>query len=137
MNVLGSSPLYSDPTAYTAYTIQTVSKKLLANTGSGNAMGIDSQDAPLVWYSIHMEYTATSLDSQLYNVARTAHNQIQTKVLSRNAVNKFIYINDAGADQKAILSYESPSVQKMKVVSAKYDPNGVFQKLCTGPFKLT
>lgn len=48
----------------------------------------------------------------------------------------FLYLNDAGMDQKPIDSYGHENVQRLKKISRQYDPDGVFQKLANGGFKL-
>ena len=48
----------------------------------------------------------------------------------------WIYLNYADQSQEPLASYGSENVKKMKRVAAKYDPEGVFQELCLGGFKL-
>ena len=46
------------------------------------------------------------------------------------------YMNYADATQDVLKSYGEKNVKKMRQVSKKYDPNGVFQTRAPGGFKL-
>ena len=49
----------------------------------------------------------------------------------------FIFLNDAGSGQLPFHLYGSGrSLPKMKAIAQKYDPEGVFQNLASGAFKL-
>ena len=48
----------------------------------------------------------------------------------------FLYLNEAAMDQKPIGSYGDENAQELRRISGEYDPDGVFQKLATGGFKL-
>jgi hypothetical protein len=49
----------------------------------------------------------------------------------------FIYENYAALEQKVFPSYGAANYAKLKAVSKKYDPSGVWQKLQPGYFKLS
>lgn len=50
----------------------------------------------------------------------------------------FSFLNDAQSGEKVFQYYGGgKSLPKMQKISKKYDPNGVFQKLETGGFKLS
>ena len=49
----------------------------------------------------------------------------------------WVYLNYADPSQNPLASYGVENLQKMKDVAAKYDPKGVFQKLCPGGFKIS
>ena len=48
----------------------------------------------------------------------------------------YIYWNYAFSDQDPLLSYGKENVEKLRNVSKKYDPDGMFQTACPGGFKL-
>lgn len=48
----------------------------------------------------------------------------------------WIYLNYADSSQDVLQSYGEDNVRRMKDVAAKYDPKQVFQRLCSGGFKL-
>jgi hypothetical protein len=51
--------------------------------------------------------------------------------------NEYLYMNYASQYQTVIPSYDMTNFDKLKYVSAKYDPFQAFQKLQPGYFKLS
>lgn len=49
---------------------------------------------------------------------------------------KYLYANNVNMAQDAFGGYEEENVERMRDVSRKYDPEGVFQKLRNGGPKL-
>lgn len=49
---------------------------------------------------------------------------------------RYIYQNYAAAEQKVFEGYGEENLESLRQVSKKYDPDGVFQKLQPGYFKL-
>lgn len=48
----------------------------------------------------------------------------------------WLYLNYADQSQDVLAGYGAENIEFLKGVSAKYDPEAVFQKLCPGGFKL-
>lgn len=48
----------------------------------------------------------------------------------------YIYLNHAAAEQNPFFGYGQGNLDKLRAVSRKYDPSGVFRKLQPGGFKL-
>ena len=48
----------------------------------------------------------------------------------------WVYVNYADASQDPLRSYGVENVRRLKAVAGKYDPEGVFQRLCVGGFKI-
>ncbi|KAI1436635.1 hypothetical protein GGR50DRAFT_199188 [Xylaria sp. CBS 124048] len=49
----------------------------------------------------------------------------------------WVYLNYAHATQSPLASYGRESVERMRRVAREYDPQGVFQTLCPGGFKIS
>lgn len=49
----------------------------------------------------------------------------------------WLYLNYAHDTQKVLESYGPSNLQKIRDVAAKYDPQGVFQRLWPGGFKIS
>lgn len=49
----------------------------------------------------------------------------------------WIYLNYASPDQDVLRGYGPENVRRMREAAAKYDPDGVFQRLCPGGFKIS
>lgn len=54
----------------------------------------------------------------------------------KGRLHKFVYLNDANETQDGFASYEPGVLEKMREVSMKYDPDGIFQTLRKGGPKL-
>ncbi|KAG8728362.1 hypothetical protein FRC11_011226, partial [Ceratobasidium sp. 423] len=55
---------------------------------------------------------------------------------SQGRLDRYIYLNYASTNQQPLQSYGSTQVDFLRKVKAKYDPNGVFEKLSRGGFKI-
>lgn len=62
--------------------------------------------------------------------------KVQYMAQEKGLLLDFLLPNFAGASQKVLRSYGDGSVQLMKEMAAKYDPERVFQKLQHGGFLL-
>jgi hypothetical protein len=49
----------------------------------------------------------------------------------------WLHLNYANPEQDVLKSYGKDNVRKMKQAAVKYDPQGVFQRLCQGAFKVS
>lgn len=63
--------------------------------------------------------------------------QVQEAMTSVKAHNEFTYLNYAAPAQNPLASYGDVNVQFLKNVATKYDPEGVFQRLMPGGFKIS
>lgn len=54
----------------------------------------------------------------------------------RGLASEFLYMGDAGEFQNPFFGFPDESVERMKGVRMKYDPDKVFQRLNWGGFKL-
>lgn len=62
--------------------------------------------------------------------------EIEAKLEAINGSNRYIYLNDADKGQKVFESYGRESVEKLKEIREKYDPNRVFTDLMPGGWKV-
>lgn len=53
-----------------------------------------------------------------------------------DGLSDFVYLNYADPSQSPLASYGKDNIKFMKEVAVEYDPQGVFQKLCPGGYKL-
>ncbi|CAI0649187.1 unnamed protein product [Colletotrichum noveboracense] len=109
--------------------------KKMRNNG-GNALGLNVDDGPL--YIIQMAVMwADEKDSEaVYRFASNLLEKISNEAKKRGLYNDFVYMNYASQYQDVVSSYGKDNKDRLKSISAKYDPNGVFQKLQPGYFKL-
>lgn len=102
----------------------------------GNALGISVSDAPLIIIGLSIRRLLASDDAAI--------NQMADNIVSKGTVaakemgldNRYIYQNYASFDQDVFAAYGEKNLAKLRAVSRKYDPEGVFQKLQPGYLKL-
>ncbi|KAL0262829.1 hypothetical protein SLS55_001803 [Diplodia seriata] len=75
-------------------------------------------------------------DARFIEANRQLVDDVVVHSRSVGKANEWLYLNYAWASQDVLASYGPESVAKMRAASAKYDPNGVFQRLVPGGFKL-
>lgn len=101
----------------------------------GNVLGLDDSK-PLMIASMAWPWSDAGND-ELFNGGMEeiikAANGIARK---RGLLNDFIYMNYASAGLPVVQGYGKENVKFLKGVSKSYDPQGVFQKLVPGGFKL-
>ena len=62
--------------------------------------------------------------------------QVKAMAIAVGKFNEYVYLNYALPSQDPISGYGADNKAALKAASAKYDPNGVFQNLVPGGFKL-
>ncbi|KAI1120034.1 hypothetical protein F5Y10DRAFT_290424 [Nemania abortiva] len=107
-----------------------------ANTG-GNILGIENQ--PVDGLLVVLVVMVSTREQEAF--ARSKTEEWAEKLTTfastfEHGILPWIYMNYADRSQKVLQSYGADNVKKMKEVAAKYDPDGVFQNLCPGGFKL-
>ena len=100
----------------------------------GNALGLKSR--PQLWFTVNVGWNNAADDAKAIAITAASIAKIEAITKSRGLYDSFIFLNDAGASQKVIRSYGQANFAIMKEVSAKYDPNGMFQKQVPGGFKI-
>ncbi|CAE6515122.1 unnamed protein product [Rhizoctonia solani] len=102
----------------------------------GNVLGLEPADDPLVIVSYLFSWLLPEDDDKV----RAAMDKLiaaSTDIAkSQGQLGQFIYLNYASTGQQPIQSYGPVQVEFLRQVKAKYDPNGVFEKLSRGGFKI-
>jgi len=119
--------------------MQPISKKWLevAQQSGGDAIDLDPADGTWISALIVTQWENAEDDARM-----TAYAQAQIKAIDDAAKAEgihypFTYLNDAHVGQEIFSKYgKGKSLKKMQQIAKKYDPQGVFQKLETGGFKL-
>ena len=62
--------------------------------------------------------------------------KINALAQSMGLLHEFEYLNYADSSQNPIASYGADNVRRLRAMSRKYDPHGVFQRQVPGGFKL-
>lgn len=86
---------------------------------------------------LYAYWTSPSSDTLLSAWAESTVYSIEKKAKILGIFHPFKFLNDAGAWQNPLATYGGgKSLERLMRVSAKYDPEGVFQKL-VGGFKIS
>ncbi|EPS36796.1 hypothetical protein H072_9662 [Dactylellina haptotyla CBS 200.50] len=101
----------------------------------GNALGLAGQ-GPLILMNIDIGWSNETDDKRVMAGARSIVSRSIAAAKAKGLHNQFLYQNYAALQQDVFPSYGSANYAKLKAVSRKYDPTGVWQKLQPGYFKL-
>ncbi|KAH8811174.1 hypothetical protein F5884DRAFT_854534 [Xylogone sp. PMI_703] len=102
----------------------------------GNSLGINVEDGPLMLFSVIISYKGIENDELVEHVTR---NIVLRGIELANEMglhHRFIYQNYAGRGQDVFAGYGRRTHELLSQIQRKYDPNGVFQRLQPGYFKL-
>ena len=101
----------------------------------GNSLGL-TPDKPLIICAIAATWEQVQDDSQVIKTTKTLFTNIDDEAKRQGVHNSYVYMNYAWEGQKVIDGYGELSKAELKRVSARFDPNGLFQKAVPGGFKL-
>lgn len=104
----------------------------------GNIMGLEAYPHD----GIMLQVSASVKTAELAEWVRPKVRAITQELVAfartiEDGIMPWQHLNYAAADQEPLRSYGAENVAKMRAAAAKYDPNGVFQRLCPGGFKIT
>ena len=102
----------------------------------GNSLGLKPSDGPAVSVLLLTNWQDSNDDSRLQIATQGALDKIRQAALDKGTALDFVYLNYASNSQDPIGSYGADNVQKLREVSRRYDPDGFFQKMVPGGFKL-
>ncbi|KAL8899992.1 MAG: hypothetical protein Q9207_005910 [Kuettlingeria erythrocarpa] len=119
------------------FSFQPMNRQILRHMSSygGNALGLDP-GRDIFWLNYGIAYTSPADDSRVYALTRAFFEQVERYTRSQGQHIGFIYMNYALPTQEVIASYGRANVEFLRGVGGKYDPEGVFQRLVPGGFKL-
>ncbi|PYI05444.1 6-hydroxy-D-nicotine oxidase [Aspergillus sclerotiicarbonarius CBS 121057] len=119
------------------YTIQPLGKAgVQAGKDRGeNIMGLES--VPQCWWVFTCEWPKDgSDDAAAQKAVDTMSEKVQSLAKAKGVLLDYKSMTFATASQKVLGSYGVENIKRMQEAAAKYDPNGVFQKLQNGGFLL-
>lgn len=104
----------------------------------GNIMGLESYPHD----GIMLQVSASVKTAELAEWVRPKVRAITQDLIAfastvEHGIMPWKNLNYAAADQEPLQSYGVDNMAKMRAAAAKYDPHGVFQRLCPGGFKVT
>lgn len=75
-------------------------------------------------------------DGLFKQISDSTITEINNYAKSINQDNEYVYLNYASKNQNPLRGYGSDNLRKLRRIAEQYDPEGVFQKLVPGGFKL-
>ncbi|KAL8786217.1 MAG: hypothetical protein Q9213_002906 [Squamulea squamosa] len=124
-----------------ALSIQPIPAKITSRSASlgGNSLGLDPAEGPLVNCLLTGTWNEAKDDKLAQDTAVKLFDDIEKEARYQNKpslFNRYKYLNYADGTQDVISGYGTNSKNRLRKVSRKYDPRGVFQRQVTGGFKL-
>ncbi|KAG5979642.1 hypothetical protein E4U55_004925 [Claviceps digitariae] len=101
----------------------------------GNPLGLTGQ-GPLVLLDLVMSWSNEADDPRILPAAQNIISRSRAAAQAKHLDHPFLYQNYASLTQKVFAGYGSANLERLRVVSGKYDPEQVWQKLQPGYFKL-
>ncbi|KAJ5624231.1 hypothetical protein N7510_000540 [Penicillium lagena] len=103
----------------------------------GNALGLEASKGPVHLMHVSFWWDDASDDETVYSWVGSFWDTVLAKAKDMGVYNEWVYMNYASQFQDVIAGYGAENKARLQQVAAKYDPEGVWQTLQPGYFKLT
>lgn len=88
-------------------------------------------------FNLYLRWSKTSDDQFMMQFATSVLAAVDQQAKAQNISYPFLFLNDAAAGQDIFASYgKGKSLPRLRRIRGKYDPDGVFQNLQPGGFKV-
>ncbi|KAJ5216363.1 uncharacterized protein N7498_002770 [Penicillium cinerascens] len=98
-----------------------------ASQNGGNLLGLEA--APQVWANIFVQFPANVSQSVVTRTVDSVLDSLTSSTKSEGIFLPYIFVNDAGPNQKPLQSFGEENLKYIDAVATKYDPKVVMQKL--------
>ena len=131
-------PLKPKPGLRYAMAYQAIPTSVMSRSfaSGGNALGLDPDDGNLVLIFLDISWKKSTDDEIMKKQARSFLKQVETLAADSGMLHRWKYLNYAAQWQDPIAGYGHESREKLRDVTRKYDPHGVFQTQVPGGYKL-
>ncbi|KAK2764444.1 hypothetical protein FQN54_009138 [Arachnomyces sp. PD_36] len=103
----------------------------------GNVLGLDRATENLVLLLLDVTWDTPEEEIIFRAASEKMIAELAAYAGSVGGLNEFIYLDYADSTQNPLRGYGEENLQKLKRVSEKYDPDGVFQTAVPGGFKVS
>ncbi|CAK3920344.1 Bifunctional solanapyrone synthase [Lecanosticta acicola] len=107
------------------------------NENGGNVLGLDRFKDTLILYEPYLKWEGSDQDELFNGQSHYLREVVSTYARSIGADNEWLYLNYADRDQSPLEGYGAENVARIRAASRKYDPEGVFQYMMPGGFKVS
>ncbi|KAL8725790.1 MAG: hypothetical protein Q9166_007121 [cf. Caloplaca sp. 2 TL-2023] len=109
-----------------------------SRANGGDAIDLDPADGPIMGMIVNAAWENAADDNYVNGWAAELIDSIDAQAKTAGYYYPFIFLNDAATGQKVLNKYgKGASLPKLKTVAQRFDPNGVFQTLAGGAFKVS
>ncbi|KAF1939676.1 FAD-binding domain-containing protein [Clathrospora elynae] len=132
------SPILDSQGLLPAITLQVISEPQLEKTAvrGGNALGLNPMDGPLMVVLISLSWSNSADDDRINEFAARVKDRALAAAEAQGKASSYLYMNYASPYQNVVAGYGAANQARLKAISKKYDPTGVFETLQPGYFKL-
>ncbi|KAL2071017.1 hypothetical protein VTL71DRAFT_14043 [Oculimacula yallundae] len=123
-------------TAFDVNHITPAMRNKSSRNGLGNLYGLEGANVPLTNILLTGTWENASDDAEINELLKGITHRIEALAKKEGKDCAFKYMNYANAEQDVISSFGQDAKTFMLDVAAKYDPEGIFQKLQPGAWKL-
>ncbi|KAH7066736.1 hypothetical protein BKA63DRAFT_126814 [Paraphoma chrysanthemicola] len=122
-----------------AVSLQVLTDPILekATTRGGNALGLNPQDGPLMNVLVALKWSNSADDDRINKFAAKVKERSVAAAVAKGKSSPYLYMNYASPWQDVVAGYGPANQARLKSISKKYDPTGVFETLQPGYFKLS
>lgn len=103
----------------------------------GNVLGLDQVTENAVLWLGAVSVSTKELGDAAYELLRAYTTETEAHARELGLDVPWHYLNYADPSQQVLATYGAANVEKMKAAAKKYDPDGVFQTLVPGGFKIS
>ncbi|KAL8910197.1 MAG: hypothetical protein Q9171_004495 [Xanthocarpia ochracea] len=108
----------------------------LFRKNGGNALGITEEDGPLTLMNVAIMWSDEADDERIMAAAERIIERARNVAREMGLVSRYIYQNYASRGQDVFGGYGVENLRRLREIRRVYDPDGVFQRLQPGYFKL-
>jgi len=122
-----------------AISLQVLTDPILEKTTTrgGNALGLNPRDGPLMIVLVSLKWSNGADDDRINRFAAKVKDRAVSAAVAKGKSSSYIYMNYASPWQDVVAGYGTANQARLKSISKKYDPTGVFEVLQPGYFKLS
>ena len=102
-----------------------------------NALNLSPGDGPFVIVLFSSVHENASDDAKVISRVQGLRAKFEKLAAEEGSASKFRYLNYAFKDTPVFQGYGTDSIAKLKAASKKYDPQGFFQRVVPGGFKIS
>ncbi|KAI1758646.1 hypothetical protein GGR53DRAFT_524512 [Hypoxylon sp. FL1150] len=108
-----------------------------ATNSSGNVLGLEHNTCDSILMQASASVRTAELEAWTRPKIRALIDEVRAFANTMNGTIPWLYLNYAHSSQEVLRSYGVENTRKMREEAQKYDPEGIFQHLCPGGFKIS